>query len=224
MAATTNVPVARVETRAGVSTASGGVQEAEAAVRGADQQIESARANLLAAQARQIEKETAATKAAHDVERFKTLAAKDEIPQQQFDAAVSQATGARGRGRRREVGHRRPPRPLSASPKSARVRHAARRHRRKPASRRRRPLRSSCRSPRRAPPSAEARVKQAQAALAAGGAEPAVHDDQGARPTASSAARPSRSDRSSRPASRCSRWCRWATSGSPRISRRRSCG
>jgi membrane fusion protein (multidrug efflux system) len=95
LAATTNVPVSRVETRAGVSTATGGVQEAEAGVRGAEQQIESARANLLAAQARQLEKETAATKAAHDVERYKTLAAKDEIPQQQFDAAQSQATAAR---------------------------------------------------------------------------------------------------------------------------------
>jgi len=95
MAATTNVPVARVETRAGVTTASGGVEEAEAAVRGADQQIASARANLLAAQARQTEKETAATKTEHDVERFKSLAAKDEIPQQQFDAAVSAAAGAR---------------------------------------------------------------------------------------------------------------------------------
>jgi len=95
MAATTNVPVARVETRAGVSTASGGVEEAEAAVRGADQQIASARANLLAVQARQTEKETAATKAQHDVERFKSLAAKDEIPQQQFDAALSAAAGAR---------------------------------------------------------------------------------------------------------------------------------
>jgi membrane fusion protein (multidrug efflux system) len=94
-AATTNVPVARVETRSGVSTAAGGVEEAEAAVRGADQQIASARANLLAAQARQTEKETAATKAEHDVERFKSLAAKDEIPQQQFDAAVQTAAGAR---------------------------------------------------------------------------------------------------------------------------------
>jgi membrane fusion protein (multidrug efflux system) len=95
MAATTGVPVARVETRAGVSTASGGVEEAEAAVRGAEQQIASARANLLAAQSRQTEKESAATKAEHDVERFKSLAAKDEIPQQQFDAAVSTAAGAR---------------------------------------------------------------------------------------------------------------------------------
>jgi membrane fusion protein (multidrug efflux system) len=95
IAATTGVPVARVETRAGVSNASGGVEEAEAAVQGADQQVESARANLLAAQSHQVEKEAAATKAAHDVERYQSLVQKDEIPRQQFDAAVSQATSAR---------------------------------------------------------------------------------------------------------------------------------
>ncbi len=89
-----------------MSTAAGGVQEAEAGVRGAEQQIESARANLVAAQARQVEKETAATKAAHDVERYKTLAAKDEIPQQQFDAAAIAGDGGACRGRRREVRYR----------------------------------------------------------------------------------------------------------------------
>ena len=95
IAATTGVPVSRVETRAGVSNASGGVQEAEAAVSGADQQVNSARANLQAAQSRQVEKEAAATKAAHDVDRFQSLVKKDEISQQQFDTAVSQATAAR---------------------------------------------------------------------------------------------------------------------------------
>jgi len=95
IAATTGVPVSRVETKAGVSNASGGVQEAEAAVSGADQQVNSARANLQAAQSRQVEKEAAATKAAHDVDRFQSLVKKDEMSQQQFDAAVSQATAAR---------------------------------------------------------------------------------------------------------------------------------
>ena len=94
-AARTGVPVAQVETRAGVSTASGGVQEAEAAIAMADQQIEAARANLVAAQAREREKEATATKTARDVERFKGLVQKDEISQQQFDAAVSAASAAR---------------------------------------------------------------------------------------------------------------------------------
>jgi len=95
MAARTAVPIAQVETRSGVSTASGGVVEAEAAVSGADQQIEAARANLVSAQARQREKEATATKAARDVERFRGLVQKDEISQQQFDAAVAAADAAR---------------------------------------------------------------------------------------------------------------------------------
>ena len=94
-AARTGVPIAQVETRSGVSTASGGVQEAEAAVAGSEQQIEAARSNLVAAQARGREREATATKNARDVERFRGLAQKDEISQQQFDAAVSQADAAR---------------------------------------------------------------------------------------------------------------------------------
>jgi membrane fusion protein (multidrug efflux system) len=94
-AARTGVPIAQVETRSGVSTASGGVQEAEAAVAGSEQQVEAARSNLVAAQARLREREATATKAARDVERFRGLVQKDEISQQQFDAAVSQADAAR---------------------------------------------------------------------------------------------------------------------------------
>jgi membrane fusion protein (multidrug efflux system) len=94
-AATTNVPIARVETTAGVSTASGGVQQAEAAVGGAEHEIQVAQANLAGAQARQREKEASATKAARDVERFRGLVQKDEISQQQFDAAVAAADAAR---------------------------------------------------------------------------------------------------------------------------------
>ncbi len=94
-AARTGVPVAQVETRAGVTTASGGVLEAEAAVAAADQQIEAARANLTSAQAREREKEATAAKAARDVDRLKGLVEKDEIAQQQFDAAVATSTSAR---------------------------------------------------------------------------------------------------------------------------------
>lgn len=94
-AARTGVPIAQVETRAGVSTASGGLEEAEAGVGGADQQIAVARENLIAAQARQREREAAATRTAKDVERLRGLAQKDEISQQQFDAAVGAADAAR---------------------------------------------------------------------------------------------------------------------------------
>jgi len=94
-AATTGVPIAKVETAAGVNTAAGGVQQAEAAVTGAEHEIQVAQANLVAAQSRQREKEATATKAAHDVDRLKGLVQKDEISQQQFDAAVAAADAAR---------------------------------------------------------------------------------------------------------------------------------
>jgi membrane fusion protein (multidrug efflux system) len=94
-AARTGVPVAQVETRAGVTTASGGVEEAEAAVAAAEQQIEAARANLVAAQAREREKEATAAKAQRDADRLKGLVEKDEVSQQQYDAAVAAGTAAR---------------------------------------------------------------------------------------------------------------------------------
>lgn len=94
-AARTGVPIAQVETRAGISTASGGVDQAEAAVTGAEHEILVAQANLANAQARQREREATSAKAARDVERLRALADKDEIPKQQFDAAVAAADAAR---------------------------------------------------------------------------------------------------------------------------------
>ncbi len=94
-AARTGVPIAQVQTQSGIGTASGGVADAQAALSGAQQQIDAARANLVAAQARQREKEATATKAARDVERLRGLVQKDEVSQQQFDAAVATADAAR---------------------------------------------------------------------------------------------------------------------------------
>src|SRR3982751_1568619 len=90
-AARTGVPIAQVETRAGVTTASGGVQQAEAAVSGAEHEIQVAQANLATAQARQREREATAVRTAKDVERLRGLVEKDEISKQQFDAAVAAA-------------------------------------------------------------------------------------------------------------------------------------
>jgi len=95
VAARTGVPIAQVETRAGVSTASGGVDQAQAAVAGADHEIQVAQANLATAQARVREREATATRTARDVERLRALADKDEIPKQQFDAAVAASEAAR---------------------------------------------------------------------------------------------------------------------------------
>jgi len=93
--ALSGIPLTEVSTETGVRTATGGVEEAQAGVGIADRQVEAARAQLVAAQARQREKEATAVKAARDVERFKGLVAKDEIAQQQYDAAVSTAESAR---------------------------------------------------------------------------------------------------------------------------------
>ncbi len=93
--AMTGIPLTEVSTMTGVRTATGGVEEAQAGIGIADRQVEGARAQLVAAQARQREKEATAVKTARDVERFKGLAAKEEIAQQQYDAAVGAADSAR---------------------------------------------------------------------------------------------------------------------------------
>ena len=93
--AMTGIPLTEVSTMTGVRTATGGVEEAQAGIGIADRQVEAARAQLVAAQARQREKEATAVKTARDVERFKGLAAKEEIAQQQYDAAVGAADSAR---------------------------------------------------------------------------------------------------------------------------------
>lgn len=72
-----------------VSTAQGGVQQAQSSVSEAEHGIAVAQARLLTSRARLREAEANATKASRDVERLKGLLAKDEIAQQQYDAAVA---------------------------------------------------------------------------------------------------------------------------------------
>jgi membrane fusion protein (multidrug efflux system) len=74
-----------------VSTAEGGVQQAQAAVDEATHGVDVAKARLATAQARQREADANAVKAGRDVERLRGLLAKDEVSQQQFDAAVAAA-------------------------------------------------------------------------------------------------------------------------------------
>jgi membrane fusion protein, multidrug efflux system len=79
-AATSGIPITEVSTTTGVRSATGGLEEAQAGVGIAERQIESARAQLVAAQARQRERESTAVRTARDVDRFKGLVAKEEIP------------------------------------------------------------------------------------------------------------------------------------------------
>ena len=78
-----------------VSTAQGSVSQAESSISEAEHGIAVARARLQTAQARQREQEANSTKASRDVERLGGLLAKDEIAQQQFDAAVATAEAAK---------------------------------------------------------------------------------------------------------------------------------
>jgi len=85
------VPITSTTTSSNEVTAKGGVEGAEAAYLEAEQGVEVARTRLVTAQARQREAAANASKATKDVERLKPLLAKDEISQQQYDAAVAAA-------------------------------------------------------------------------------------------------------------------------------------
>ena len=91
IAATSNVPVTSAQTTGDVSAAKGGVDSAQSGVTAAEREVDVARARLVTAQAKQREVEANATKTARDVERLRGLLAKDEVSQQQFDAAVAAA-------------------------------------------------------------------------------------------------------------------------------------
>lgn len=91
VAAQNNVPIASTQSSSNITTARGGVAQAAGAITGAEKEVDAARARLVTAQARLREVEANATKAAKDVERFRGLLAKDEVSQQQFDAAVAAA-------------------------------------------------------------------------------------------------------------------------------------
>jgi membrane fusion protein (multidrug efflux system) len=90
-AARAGVPITSTTAASTVTTARGGVEQATSEVGASEQSIEAAKARLATAQARQRETVAKAAKSAKDVERFKPLLAKDEIAQQQFDAAVATA-------------------------------------------------------------------------------------------------------------------------------------
>jgi membrane fusion protein (multidrug efflux system) len=91
VAAESNVPIMSTTTASNVTTAQGSVQEARGGADAAEKEVEAAKARLVTAQAKQREAEANAAKAARDVERLKGLLAKDEVSQQQFDAATAQA-------------------------------------------------------------------------------------------------------------------------------------
>ena len=88
----TNVPLTSVNTSSQLSTAQADVDNATAGFAAAERQFEAAQASLREAEANDL-------KAQDDVERYRPLAAKDEIPQQQLHAGRGEPEGD-GRGRR----------------------------------------------------------------------------------------------------------------------------
>ena len=93
--ARSDIPVMSVSTASALSGARSSRQDATAQVSGAEQALGAARARLKTAEANVRVAEANANKAAQDVERYKTLVARDDIPRQQYEQAVADAEAAR---------------------------------------------------------------------------------------------------------------------------------
>jgi len=91
----TDVPLTTATTGSTLSGAKSTEQEATAAISYAQQQQSVAQARQALAEANVKVAEANATKAAQDVERYKTLVAKDEISKQLYDQAVAAAEAAK---------------------------------------------------------------------------------------------------------------------------------
>jgi membrane fusion protein (multidrug efflux system) len=94
-AAESDVPVTSASATSGQQMAEAGTGSAEAALIAAEREVDAAHAKVSSAQARLAEANAAATRASQDLERLRPLAAKDEIPRQQFEAAQTTAQAAR---------------------------------------------------------------------------------------------------------------------------------
>jgi membrane fusion protein (multidrug efflux system) len=94
-AANANVPITATSTSSGVSTAQSGVEQARVASDEAQHNLEAAEARLASARAKVGGEEATALRDDRDAERLKGLLAKDEVSQQQYDAAVARAQSSR---------------------------------------------------------------------------------------------------------------------------------
>jgi len=89
------VPVASSTAGVQITSSEAIAERAKSGVDAANRELAAAQARLSAAQARLREAQANATKTGRDLERMKQLISKDEISQQQYDAAVSAAEAAR---------------------------------------------------------------------------------------------------------------------------------
>jgi membrane fusion protein (multidrug efflux system) len=91
----TDVPITSTTADSQLRNARSGRVDANAALLGAERQLSAAEARLVTAQAQVREAEATYKKTTDDVARYRMLIAKDEIPQQQYDTAVSTADSAK---------------------------------------------------------------------------------------------------------------------------------
>jgi membrane fusion protein (multidrug efflux system) len=94
-AAQSQIPLTSTATSSQTSLAGAGVEQAERARAAAVKDVQTSRAKLQSARSRVRETEATYTKTAQDLERMKLLIAKDEVSNQQYDAAVAAADAAR---------------------------------------------------------------------------------------------------------------------------------
>ncbi len=94
-AAEAGIPITSTTTASQVSSAGANVERATTGTEAAARDVEASRARLASAQARLKEATANATRTARDLERLKPLLAKDEVSQQQYDAAVAASDAAR---------------------------------------------------------------------------------------------------------------------------------
>ena len=93
--ARSDIPVLSVATSSALSGARSSVQDATAQVSWSEQALGAAKARLKTAEANVRVAEANANKAAQDVERYKALVARDDIPRQQYEKAVADLEAAR---------------------------------------------------------------------------------------------------------------------------------
>lgn len=91
----TQIPITTTTSGSQLSAAQAGVGVVAAAVNAAEKSVNAARAHLVAAQAKVRENTANYQRAARDLDRMKALVAKEEISQQQYDAAVAAAESQR---------------------------------------------------------------------------------------------------------------------------------
>ena len=104
VAAKAAMPVASSAAGTQITSSEAIAERAKSGVDLANKEIAAAQARVNAAQARVNEAQANATKAARDLDRMKILIAKDEVSQQQYDAAVSAAAAAHAAVQSAEAG------------------------------------------------------------------------------------------------------------------------